>query len=96
MRRVRETPAIRAQESRRNFPTLFHQPIVRIVRAVRRQCQDAGKCSGALTAIITSRAHAKAADSCGQDKGADAKGGADLPELSASLGFCLVGKSARR
>ena len=49
------------------------------MQTMRRQRQDAGKCSGA-DGDHHEQAHAKPADGCGQDKGADAKGGADLPD----------------
>ena len=48
-------------------------------RTDRRQRQDAGKYSGA-DGDHHEEAHAKSADGCGQDKRADAKAGADLPD----------------
>ena len=52
---------------------------VRLVQTVRWQCEDAGECSG-TDGDHHEQAHTKSADGGGQDKGADAKGGADLPD----------------
>src|SRR4051794_15989149 len=52
---------------------------VRLMQAVRRQRQDAGKCSGA-DRDHHEQAHAEAADGRGQNKRADPERSANLPD----------------